>query len=76
MRTSIASDEILVGTSGSWRMRLILQKTIHPPPPPPPPLHIEAFVAAYPMSTFVATANTHISDLTLIPHVTHTVCVP
>ncbi|MBI3478810.1 MAG: putative Ig domain-containing protein [Nitrosomonadales bacterium] len=37
---------------------------------------LKAFVAAYPLSTFVASANTHIGDLALIPPVTHTACIP
>lgn len=36
---------------------------------------LQAFVSAYPASTYVATATIHISDLLLVPHATHTVCI-
>jgi hypothetical protein len=37
---------------------------------------IQALVATYiQTSTFAAAANTHISDLSLVPHVTHLLCI-
>lgn len=35
---------------------------------------MQAFVSAYPASFYLAAANTHISDLILLPPVTHTPC--
>ena len=37
---------------------------------------MQMFVSAYPASTYVATASTHISDLSLVSHTAHTTCIP
>ena len=39
-------------------------------------LGMQAFVAAYPLSPFVASANSHITDLLAVPSLHHTICQP